>query len=83
MSFRLKKTLCNHCGEEGSLECSICREHFCKKHCGVYWREEGSGAHYCLLSLTMCLHCRRTLAQLDPGELLARIGIRRVDIRYA
>jgi len=83
MSLKRKKTLCHYCGDEGALECSICREHFCEEHCKSYRREEGSGAYYCLLSLTMCLNCRRTMAELGPGTLLARIDIRRVDIRYA
>ena len=81
MTFERRKELCHYCGEEGSVECSMCMEHFCEKHCRSY-RREHRGAHYCCLSLSVCINCKETLAQLGPGELLARLDIRDLDIRY-
>lgn len=82
MTFRYKQEICSShdCDKEAHLQCSICGKKSCEQHCKLYDRYD-TGLYYCHLSLKVCVHCEKTLSQLDPGDLLAKIEID--HIRYA
>ena len=82
MTIELKKSFCHYCGEEGYRRCSICGKQFCERHCKSYERDH-SGLYYCHLSLKVCVHCEKMLPQLNPGDLLAKMEIDQINIRYA